>query len=167
MTADYEPAVLALRLRGAIRQDLPELSAVPDEAAAIRYGGGSGWTRKHELGHLLDSATNNRVRFVTAALQGEFTGPTYDGEGWVELGGYADLPWLDLVHLWERTNRLLATVLERIPPDRLDSPCHIGPNSEVSLRFLIDDYILHMKHHLDHILGRDKLTSYPGAAVGV
>jgi hypothetical protein len=28
---------------------------------------------------------------------------------------------------------------------------------------VIEDYILHMQHHLDHILGREKITAYPSA----
>jgi hypothetical protein len=43
----------------------------------------------------------------------------------------------------------------------------IGDSAPVTLRFLIEDYVLHMQHHLDHILRRDNLTQYPGAALGV
>jgi hypothetical protein len=46
-------------------------------------------------------------------------------------------------------------------------PCRIGSADPVTLRFLIEDYVLHMQHHLDHILGREKLTQYPGAAAGI
>jgi hypothetical protein len=162
-----ESAQLAARLRAAIASDLARLLDISEEEALVRFGGGQGWNRKHELGHLLDSTTNNRVRFAVAALQGHYTGPTYDGVGWVELGGYASLPWLELVDLWERMNQALAALIERISVDRLGSLCTIGANAEVSLRFLIDDYILHMQHHLDHVVGREKMTAYPGAAIGV
>jgi hypothetical protein len=37
----------------------------------------------------------------------------------------------------------------------------------VTLEFLIEDYVLHMQHHLDHILERNVITEYPGAALGV
>jgi hypothetical protein len=43
----------------------------------------------------------------------------------------------------------------------------MGDATPVTLGFLIDDYVLHMQHHLDHILGREKLTQYPGAAAGI
>ena len=43
----------------------------------------------------------------------------------------------------------------------------IGASDPVTLGFLIEDYIAHMQHHLDHIQGREKLTEYPGAALGV
>jgi hypothetical protein len=31
----------------------------------------------------------------------------------------------------------------------------------VTLEFLIDDYILHLRHHVDDLLSRDKITVYP------
>jgi hypothetical protein len=167
MTVANESALLAGRLRNAIAQDLARLLDISEEEALVRHGGGLGWNRKQELGHLLDSATNNRVRFIVAALQGSYNGPTYDGVGWVELGGYAGFTWLELVDLWERMNQALATAIERIPAQRLEAACQIGANPDVALRFLIEDYVLHMQHHLDHIVGREKLTTYPGAVAGV
>ena len=53
-----------------------------------------------------------------------------------------------------------------IPDDRLDAGCVIA-SKPVTLGFLIDDYILHMQHHIDHILRRDAVTEYPGAAAGI
>jgi hypothetical protein len=45
-------------------------------------------------------------------------------------------------------------VLEAIPADRFTAQCRIGDGSPVTLEFLIDDYIVHMQHHLDHIFSR-------------
>ena len=52
------------------------LLAVPPGLANTPWRPG-GWTRKQVLGHLLDSATNNRQRFVRAATEGRFAGPNY------------------------------------------------------------------------------------------
>jgi DinB superfamily len=160
-------AELAERLKKAVAEAGPRLRSLSDIEAAGRSSGGDGWSCKQELGHLLDSATNNRVRFVVAALEGQYTGPTYDGTGWVDLAGYSDSNWPDLVELWERLNTSLAVAIRRIPDDRLPSKCKVGNAEPVTLEFLIDDYILHMQHHLDHIFSREKMTSYPGAAAGV
>ncbi|PYT12244.1 MAG: DinB family protein [Acidobacteria bacterium] len=151
------------RLKETVQEEGAKLRAVPEREAAARPGGGEGWSRKQELGHLIDSATNNRMRFIVAVLNRNFTGPTYDGRGWVELGGYADAPWADLVELWVRSNDALARVIERIPNERLSAHCKVGDADPVSLEFLIDDYLLHMQHHLDHILGRERQTAYPGS----
>jgi len=58
-------------------------------------------------------------------------------------------------------------LVKRIPESRLETPCVIGGSAPVTLRFLIEDYTLHMQHHLDHLLKREKITQYPGAALGV
>ena len=160
------PHDLAPTLEAAIQHEAPLLRGITDEQAALRPASGK-WSKKEELGHLIDSATNNHVRFVAASLQREYRGPGYEQQGWVDRHGYQDMAWADLVDFWEKYNRLLAAVVGRIPEDRLPTPCAIGNGPLVSLRFIIEDYVLHMQHHLDHILQREKLTQYPGAAVGV
>ncbi len=51
--------------------------------------------------------------------------------------------------------------LSRIPESKGATPCSIGGNPPVTLDFLIDDYILHLQHHVDHILRREIITKYP------
>lgn len=46
------------------------------------------------------------------------------------------------------------------------APCYIGASPAVTLRFLIEDYILHMQHHIDQLLRRGIVTQYPGTAIG-
>lgn len=155
------------RLRAAIAQEIDRLRLIGEEAAGAHPRGSQSWSKKEELGHLIDSATNNRVRFVKAALEGAYQGPGYDGRGWVNLSGYTDMPWNTLIDLWAGLNSALATTVDRIPEQRLNTTCRIADAKPVTLEFLIDDYILHMQHHLDHILDRERLTEYPGAAIGV
>ncbi len=154
---------LTEHLRQIIATEEPRLRALSEEFAATRPGAGPGWSRKQELGHLIDSATNNRVRFVKAALEGEYDGPTYDGSGWVELAGYAETPWTTLIDHWKGLNLFLAALLNRIPPERYSALCRVGGADPVTLEFLIDDYMRHMQHHLDHILGRADRATAPGA----
>lgn len=150
------------RLQRAIAEEEPRLLAISDSSAGASPQGDA-WSKKRELGHLVDSATNNRARFIKAALEGQYAGPSYDGVGWVEMGGYGAMPWSDLIDLWKALNLALAVVLDRIPADRLSAQCRIGEEPAVLLEFVIDDYILHMQHHLDHILAREQVTGYPGA----
>jgi hypothetical protein len=154
-------------LKKIVREEGPKLRAISEKTAATRPGAGEGWSRKQELGHLIDSATNNRVRFIVAALNGKYTGPTYDARGWVDLGGYSNTPWTDLVELWTRLNEALARAIEHIPGERLSAECNVNESGPVSLDFLIRDYALHMQHHLDHILDRERQTPYPGALLEV
>ncbi len=159
------PVPLSEHLQQSIDNELPNLRALADSEASVLLRGA--WTRKQELGHLIDSATNNHARFVTIALEDNYKGASYDPDGWVALHGYADMPWTTLVDFWYAYNSLLARVVARIPEERLGTLCEVGKSGPMTLRFLIEDYVLHMQHHIDQLLGRERVTQYPPAmAVG-
>ena len=126
------------------------LRALPEQDSLLRTRP-DGWTRKQVLGHLIDSALNNHQRVVRASLQGEYRGPGYDQDGWVRMHGYEELPWTELVDFWTSQNRLLARVVSRIPADRLEAPCQVGEHPAMTLLALIEDYLRHMRQHLDQI----------------
>jgi DinB superfamily len=159
------PIELRNGLQALIESELDRLQAITEAEASNRVAGE--WSRKEELGHLIDSATNNHVRFVRASLESRYEGPTYDQNGWVRLHAYNDLPFATLIDFWYRYNSLLAHIVRQIPEERFSTECVVGPSKPVTLEFLIEDYILHMQHHLDHILRRPAITQYPGAAIGV
>ena len=110
-----------------------------------------GWTRKQIVGHLLDSASNNRQRFVRAAIEGEYAGPGYPQDAWVAAHGYAEQSWDDLLLWWSTEHELLMAVVDRITEDRLGVMCRVGDDEPVTLRFLIEDYVIHQLHHLAQI----------------
>jgi len=110
-----------------------------------------GWTRKQILGHLCDSATNNRQRFVRASIDGKYSGPGYAQDAWVDAHGYAGMTWETLLKWWQVEHEILRAVVARIPTDRLDVMCTVGDDAPVTLQFLIEDYIAHQKHHLTQI----------------
>jgi len=161
------PESLAKSLEQALAYEYVNLRVLSEEQAALRPAGPDSWSRKEELGHLIDSAVNNHVRFAAASLQTEFSGPTYEQDGWVRVHGYHEMSWLSVLDSWRQHNELLLRLVIRIPEERLAVACGIGSADPVTLRFLIEDYVLHMQHHLDHILSREKLTQYPGAAAGI
>lgn len=158
---------LAQALQQVIAREFPALQAITDAESAAKPTLESEWSQKEELGHLIDSATNNHVRFVRASLEPEFRGPGYEQEGWVRMHGYNQLPWTTLIDFWQRYNSLLAHLVEQIPEERLETRCIIGTSESVTLGFVIEDYILHLQHHVDHILGRPDITPYPSAALKV
>lgn len=159
---NFTPEALAQRLRTMVETELDELDTIEDEAAEEAPESPGAWSKKHELGHLIDSATNNHVRFVLASLsKGEFHGPSYAQNDWVEVHGYTELTWDDLVTFWCSYNLLLEHMIERMPAEKLHTQCIIGSAAPVSLGWLIDDYMTHMQHHLDHILSREAITAYP------
>jgi hypothetical protein len=155
---------LSTSLERLIQEELPSLERVSDLHAGIRPGGDSTWSPKEEMGHLIDSATNNHARFVRALIEPEFHGPTYAQNDWVTAHGYQEMPWLTIVEFWYRYNNFIAALLARIPENKLQTLCFVGSDKGVSLEFLLADYVLHMQHHVDHILGRERVTAYPAIA---
>ncbi len=131
------------RIREALFTVSPELAELP-----WREGG---WTRKQIMGHLLDSATNNRQRFVRASVAGSYEGPQYGQEEWVAAHGYASQSWDTLLRWWDVEHEILAAVVDRVPEDRLEAICVVGGESPVTLRFLIEDYIEHQLWHLKQL----------------
>ena len=158
-------AALADFLERTVRTEHPLLRAIPDGPETVKPNrvSGVGWSRREELGHLVDSAVNNHARFVRAATLGPYVGPGYEQNAWVAIHGYAGVPWPELVEIWRAHNAILVPLLRSIPDDRLETTCTVGSGGPVSLAFLVEDYVLHMQHHLDQILRRPVITSYPGA----
>lgn len=118
------------------------------------------WSKKEILGHLLDSASNNHQRFVRASLQGELTFPGYDQDKLVDLQNFSEVEWSFLVDFWASYNRFLAHVLSVLPASAAKITCHIGNNAPATLEFIAEDYVAHLKHHLNQIVGKKFETNY-------
>ena len=123
------------------------VAVMPAELADVPWREG-GWTRKQIVGHMLDSATNNRQRFVRAAIDGDYTGPSMRRSAWVAAHGYAGQRWETLLGWWEAEHEILIAVVDHIPEERLQAICMVGEDAPVTLRFLIEDYVAHQRWHL-------------------
>ena len=122
----------------------PELSASP---------GPGRWSRKEILGHLIDSALNNHRRIVGASLAPPpHRLRPYDQDAWVQVSHYQTLPSTDLLQLWTAYNRLLRHMLAVVSETALARECFVFNNSPVTLDWLIDDYVLHLEHHVQQII---------------
>lgn len=126
------------------------LLAVTEEESA-RPALPGGWSRKQLIGHLIDSASNNHQRFVRASLKDSVTLPGYDQEGWSRVQMVQNAPWNMLLGLWASYNRYLAHVIAHLPPGKLDVPIRIGSLDPMTLRFVAEDYLVHLNHHLAQI----------------
>jgi hypothetical protein len=141
------------------RSELDTLQAVlhglaPELAGAPWRPGG--WTRKRIVGHLLDSAANNRQRFVRAATDGSYTGPKYAQDAWVAAHGYAEQEWDTLLRWWQAEHEILAAIVNHVSEDRLAAECVVGESAPVTLQFLIEDYLDHQRWHFAQLTGTAK-----------
>jgi len=118
------------------------------------------WAKKEILGHMLDSASNNHQRLVRAALQGSLTFPGYDQDPLVDLQNFVEIDWNFLVDFWAAYNRYLAHVINNLPADAASVTCNIGNNKPATLEWIASDYVEHLKHHLNQVLGQTFETGY-------
>lgn len=155
---------VAEELLQVVESTAERLRAVSDAEAATAASEGK-WSKKQILGHLIDSAANNHQRFVRAQEDAEYSGPRYEQQHWVGVQDYASSSWPELIEFWRLYNRHLAHVIERIPEERLGVTCRIGPAEPVTLGFVVEDYLTHLKHHLRQIDGEETGPFISGADI--
>ena len=136
------------RLRSIIEGVPVRLNAIGDLAAAKPSP--DSWSRKQELGHLIDSASNNHQRIVRAQVESGLIMPGYDGDRWVELHGYQDRDWNELVDLWRAANKQLLSAAQSAPDASWSNPVTVA-GDEQTVGFVMADYVRHMSEHLRHI----------------
>ena len=138
------------RLRTLINEVPPKLSKLPLSQVEPKPSSVK-WSPKEELGHLLDSAANTHQRIVRTQLEDEPKMPGYDGNAWVELHRYQHRDWQEMIELWRALNEQLLAAAEAVPESAWSRTCTIADSLPLTLKFVFEDYIDHMVHHLKHI----------------
>ena len=109
------------------------------------------WSKKEELGHLIDSAINNYARIIRAQKEDAPSLPGYQQDAWVERQGYEERDWSELITLCSALNQHMLAAARRIPAAALARTCTIAGSKSMTLEFVIEDYVDHLVHHLQHI----------------
>ncbi|OLV15976.1 DinB family protein [Deinococcus marmoris] len=132
---------------------LLRLQVITEELAS-RKPASDVWSGKQVLGHLIDSGVNNHARFVRASVEDGLALPGYDQDVWVEVGGWQERPWSEIVELWAAYQLQFAHVIAQLPPASLGHTLSIGGGDSVTLEFVAADYVCHQLHHLAQIWER-------------
>jgi hypothetical protein len=135
----------------ALLQVVPGRLAKLSEAQANNEPTPSSWSPKEELGHLLDSAANNHQRIVRAQLQDAPVMAGYEQNRWVEIHAYQRRNWDELIKIWEALNLQLLAAAEAVPASAWSRTLTVAGSEPLTLHSVFDDYLVHMRHHLQHI----------------
>ncbi len=136
------------------------LDVVPDKIRGIddtvlhQKPAADKWSKLEILGHLVDSAANNWQRFVRIQFE-DNPDIAYNQNGWNEYSYYNRMNKEHIINLWQLINRHLFYIIRNIPEEKLDRTSTANGQEGLTLRFLIMDYIAHMEHHLEQILGKN------------
>ncbi|HZY39140.1 MAG TPA: DinB family protein [Mucilaginibacter sp.] len=112
------------------------------------------WSKKEILGHLVDSAQINLQRFVRCTYQENFK-LVYEQDEWVKAGRYQEADIVEILALWRLLNQQIIRVLANYPERRLQAECDNSRAGQSlhTVEWLAQDYVVHLKHHLNQIYG--------------
>lgn len=77
--------------------------------------------------------------------------PGYDGPAWVVLHTYQKRDWHELIETWGALNRQLLAAAEGVPESAWSRTCTIGSSEPLTLKYVFEDYLHHMREHLRHM----------------
>lgn len=139
-------------LEAIVAQASARMVSISEETASRKPGGK--WSAKEVLGHLIDSASVNLERMLRVSLQTGLELHVYPQDAWVNLQAYQERSFAEVLTLWQALNQHIAHLVERIPDSSLAHTFNVPHAQNVTLKFLIEDYIAHLEHHLKQIWER-------------
>jgi hypothetical protein len=142
---------VANHLLETVKLCLPLLQVISDEEASLKPAPEK-WSKKEIMGHLVDSACNNQMKFIRTMQQNEVVVPGYNQDYWVSSQHYNEKDWQQLITLWQTMNGHIAHIIYHAPVQSLEHRIHIQDSEAFTLKFIMQDYPEHMKHHLKAVL---------------
>ncbi|MBW8683105.1 GNAT family N-acetyltransferase [Chitinophaga rhizophila] len=141
---------VAAQLLEVVNFAAPLLREIPESVAAERPSRYK-WSSKEIIGHLIDSAINNNVRFIRSQQISLLEIPGYSQEFWVKGQAWQLSTWQELIDLWVGMNKHLALTIRTIPAAALNNLIRINEKEPVTLQYVVTDYLHHLKHHLSQV----------------
>jgi hypothetical protein len=110
------------------------------------------WSKKEVLGHLVDSAIHNLVRFTEINYSEKpYRHRPYNQIDLVNLNQYQKTDIKELTQLWFSINSQIVRIMKSVDENALDYKIILSDESVIDLRFLMTDYVEHLEHHINQI----------------
>lgn len=114
------------------------------------------WSKKEIMGHLVDSARYNLMRFTEVLYSSEpYSFPRYRQADLVRINAYQLQPIDNIALLWQSLNQQILHVMGQVPTESLLKPIIDPDGIQETLGWLFQDYVVHLEHHLTQIFGKN------------
>ena len=111
------------------------------------------WSKKEILGHLIDSGINNLQRFTEIQFENKpFLIRRYNQDQLVIANDYQHADVRHLLSFWLSINHRVIGVMNLQTPTTLAYEITLPDGNTSDLKFLMEDYVVHLEHHLDQIM---------------
>lgn len=122
------------------------------DKAVLEFQPENKWSKKEILGHLVDSAIHNLVRFTEIHYVAKpYAYRTYNQNDLVKINRYQEIDIEELAQLWLSINKQILRVFKSASEETLQYEIELNDKLIVNLRFLMTDYVDHLEHHINQI----------------
>lgn len=148
-------------LRFVLQQFAPKLHAI-DLQDFVAKPLPEKWSKQEVIGHLIDSAQNNLRRFIVGQYEHR-PKIVYQQDFWVAANNYQNAVKDDVINHWRLINERICDILLQMPETHHTKEADTSKttNEYHSLIWLAEDYVKHMKHHLNQVIPGSFNIKYP------
>ncbi|PCJ82505.1 MAG: hypothetical protein COA49_00100 [Bacteroidetes bacterium] len=127
--------------------------AIAPESELVQKPAPEKWSKKEIIGHLIDSGINNLQRFTEIQFANKpYTVRKYKQDELVKANDYQHADTKEIVVLWLSINNRIKSLIGQQTNDTLHYNIEYNKDTIADLRFLMNDYVDHLEHHLDQIM---------------
>lgn len=114
------------------------------------------WSKKEILGHLVDSGINNLQRFTEIQFEEKpFRFERYNQVELVKANKYQDAEINEILDLLKAINKRIIDIIKHQTDKTLNYEIRNSENEKFDLKYLIEDYVKHFKHHTNQIINKN------------
>lgn len=111
------------------------------------------WSKKEILGHLIDSGINNLQRFTEIQFENKpYKIKPYNQDELVKANDYQNSEIGEIIVFWRSINNRIKNLMKQQSETTLNFEIELNNGTCSDLRFLMNDYVAHLEHHLNQII---------------
>ena len=139
-----------LKFEQLLNENVNYIPTIQNEILEVKNPGK--WSKKEVLGHLIDSAIHNLVRFTEINYSEKpYRHRPYNQIDLVNLNQYQKTDIKELTQFWFSINNQIVRIMKSVDENALDYKIILSDESVIDLRFLMTDYVEHLEHHINQI----------------